>query len=237
MTLLTICQGALEEIGEMEVPTSIMGSSNLTATQIRALANREGYMLSRRHPWQTLVKEKTFTTTAAAVQTGAIPTDFSRIISATWWDRANYWRLLGPANPQQWQAINSGIVSTSLRKWFRIRGDDMLLWPTPSNTTDTIAFEYVSTYWVDTDADGDGEAAAWAADTNTAVLDEDLMRMGLIWRWLMAKGLPYAEQLAMYEREVDKAIARDGGSPILNAGGSLPINTFGANVPDTGFGS
>jgi hypothetical protein len=31
------------------------------------------------------------------------------------------------------------------------------------------------------------------------------------WRWLRAKGMDYGEELATYEREVEKAAARDRG--------------------------
>ena len=235
MSLLSICQGALREIGELEVPTSIVGNANLTAVQMLALAQREGRELSRRTVWQALVKEKTFTVTAAAAQTGAIPSDFRYIVSATWWDRTNKWRMLGPATPQQWQALNSGIVQAGVRRWFRIRGDSMLIYPTPTNTTDTIAFEYVSDQWCET-AGGTGQSA-WAADTDVGVLSEELMQMGLAWRFLKAKGLAYAEELASYEREVDKAIARDGGMPTLNMAGAPGYTDLGLNIPDTGVGS
>ena len=235
MTLLSMCQGALREIGEMEVPTSIVGNTNLTAVQILNLAQREGRELSRRYDWQALVKEKTFTTTAAAAQTGSIPSDMRHIVSATWWDRANYWRILGPASEAQWQALNSGIVTAGVRRWFRIRGDSFLLWPTPTNTTDTIAFEYVSNQWCETSL-GTGQSA-WAADTDVGVIDEELMQMGLVWRFLKAKGLMYADEIGSYEREVEKAIARDGGMVTLNMTGAAGYTELGTNLPDTGFGS
>jgi hypothetical protein len=37
------------------------------------------------------------------------------------------------------------------------------------------------------------------------------MELGVTWRWLRAKGMDYAEELATYEREVEKAAARDRG--------------------------
>ena len=230
MSLLTICQGALREIGEFEVPTSIIGNTNLTAVQMLNLAQREGRELSRRHGWQVLTKEKTFSTTAAAAQTGAIPSDMRYIVTATWWDRTNRWPLFGPTSAQDWQTLNSGLLGTaSAFRWFRIRGDSMLIYPTPTNTTDSIAFEYVSNQWCETSAGVD--QSAWAADTDVGLLNEELMQMGLVWRWLKAKGLKYADEFVSYEREVDKAMARDGGAPVLNMG-SRNMELRGVNLAE-----
>ena len=63
MSLLTMIQQALKEIGEFEVPATIISNTNPTATQFLALAQREGRELSRRHHWQALVTEKTQTLT------------------------------------------------------------------------------------------------------------------------------------------------------------------------------
>lgn len=233
MTLLSICQGALREVGEFEVPASIVGNANLTAVQMLNLAQREGRELSRRFNWQALVKEYTFTTTASTAGY-VLPSDYRYIIGGTWWDRANYWRLFGPASAQIWQELKSGIITDGIRRWFRIRGDSFLLHPTPTVTGDTIAYDYMSNGWCETSA---GVAqSAWAADTDVGVLDEELMQMGLVWRFLKAKGLTYADELGAYDREVERAMGRDGGAPTLNMAGSRLEANLAVNVPESGFG-
>lgn len=77
----------------------------------------------------------------------------------------------------------------------------------------------------------------WTADTDTAILDEDLIEMGLIWRLQERLGLAYAEAREEYEREVDKAVARDGGAGVLNLAPGDRLTLIGPyNVPETGFG-
>jgi hypothetical protein len=51
------------------------------------------------------------------------------------------------------------------------------------------------------------------------LLDEEIMRIGLEWRWLQRKGFEYAESFASYERLVADAMARDGTKPVLDLGG------------------
>jgi hypothetical protein len=56
----------------------------------------------------------------------------------------------------------------------------------------------------------------WSADTDVALLDEDLLELGVIWRLQQRLGLAYLEEKDEYERQVDMAVARDGGTAILD---------------------
>lgn len=56
----------------------------------------------------------------------------------------------------------------------------------------------------------------WAADSDFSVLDEDLIELGVTWRLLARLGMSYAEERDEYDREVDKAVARDGGTMTLD---------------------
>jgi hypothetical protein len=66
---------------------------------------------------------------------------------------------------------------------WRQRGDDVLIAPT-ATAGDTYAFEYVSLNWCQSAAAA--EQAAWAADTDTGILSEELMTDGIVWRYLYA---------------------------------------------------
>lgn len=227
MTLLSICQEALEEIGETEVPDSIVGNENQTAVQMLALANREGRSLSRACEWSVLRAEHTFATVASQAAYDK-PSDMRYIVNATWWDRANYWPLFGPATAQDWQQLQSGLVTSTTRRWFMFRGSSIHIYPTPSTSSETIAFEYITGKWCESSG-GTGQTK-FQADTDVAKLDEDLIRMGVIWRFLAKKGLPYETELAEYQMERDKAMARDGGKKVLNLGG-MKIREA-VNVPE-----
>lgn len=75
------------------------------------------------------------------------------------------------------------------------------------------------------------------ADTDINVLDEFLLTMGLVWRFLEAKGLDFTSKLAEYNAEVDQAVARDGGARPLFIGGTPMRRLIGwSSFPDTGIG-
>src|ERR1700751_1508769 len=88
--------------------------------------------------------------------------------------------------------------------------------PTPASG-DSYYFEYQSKNWC-TDSTGATKQSAFAADADVALLDEDLLTDGLVWRFKHAKGLEYAEDFATYQRDVTNAITRDTERPSLNMG-------------------
>jgi hypothetical protein len=215
MSLLTIVQNACDRLG-LPRPSVVMASGDDTVRILRGLANQEGKELAARGTWQRLVREATFSTVAQTVQTGAVPSDFSHFINSTVWNYTQQEPLRGPLDPQEWQMLNAGLVAPA-DLYFRVRGNDFLILPDPP-VGEEIRFEYVSSWWVDTDADGVGEADAWAADSNTALLPEELLTLGIIWRWLKSRRMAFAEEFAEYNVQVNQALGRDGGKRVVNMG-------------------
>lgn len=219
MPLLSIVQNAVMETGlAVSKPTVVVSAIDQTILQAAALANRVGTVLRDAADWAALQREHTFPTVAGQPAYD-LPADFHRFIDRTQWDRGTHWRLNGPQGPQAWQAFKSGPVQPGIGFKYRIQGAGLTgifnLIPTPASVT-TLATEYVSANWVKA-ADGTRKSA-FTADDDVALLPEDLITLGLKWRLLAAKGLPYAEEKADYEREVISATGRDGGAPVL-----LPI--------------
>ena len=92
---------------------------------------------------------------------------------------------------------------------FRQRGNDLLMMPIP-NAGDTYAFEYICNTPV-VDANGTTFRTKFLADDDEALLDEEAVTLGIIWRFKKAKGLDYAEDFRTYQMQVHQLKARDGG--------------------------
>jgi hypothetical protein len=232
MTLLTTinrCQDWLSLPRSAVVATS----TDDNVRTLLSLAQEEGKELARRCEWQAITKEKTFTSIAAVSQTGAIPTDFDRIVNESMFNRTRKRRVVGPLTSQEWQA-QLGVVASVLTDAFRIRGDAILLTPTPP-AGDTYAYEYVSLNWCQTSG-GTGQTA-WAADTDTGILSEDLMGLGIRWRFKKSRGLDYAEDFRTYQMEVNQAIARDGGKRTIDMSGDADRLFDTARYPATPDGN
>lgn len=236
MSLLTIAQAVAEEVG-VNPPSSIIGNNDRTAKQLLRFINREGKILAK-HPWTALQKEHTFTTVASQAAY-ALPDDFEYMISDTAWDRDNYWRMRGGLSAQQWQVYKSGLVAnTATRRRFRIKVTagvrQFYVDPTPSDTADLV-FEYVSNAWC-TSSDGATFRTAMTGDTDVAILSEELIELGAIWRYLNRKGLQYAEERAEYDRQVEQMLARDRAPGVVTLGSPPNIPEWRMNVPEGNFG-
>lgn len=212
MTIATIVSNATDRIAVTLGGTSVFSNPGETARQMRALANQEGTELMRRGSWQVLTKETTFNALAQEAQTGVIPEDFDHMLNETFYNRTRKRQVVGPLTPKEWQEQKS-IVATVLYDSYRIRGGSILMIPVPS-AGDEYAFEYISNQWVlSTDQE---PKTAFTADSDTSVLDEELITLGVIWRFLKAKGFDYAESFRTYELQVSQALARDGSKRTVN---------------------
>lgn len=210
MSLLTAVQHFCRRTN-LPVPSTVMGSTDVQVLQLRALFEEEGQDLAARGGWQGITFEATHTTTAAEDQ-GAI-TDiatngFNYIKNDTIWDRSDTLPVWGPLSPSEWQ-LRKAISLTGPRYQFRIRGGRLLVNPTPA-AGQSWAFEYVSKNWL-TDSTGATYRQYFVADADLVLLPEELMLLGLRWRWKKEKGLEYAEDFRTYEMQVKDALSRDAG--------------------------
>lgn len=214
MNMLTLVQKFCLRTG-IPKPTTVFGSTDKQVLQAMNLLEEEANDLSSRHQWQVLIKEVSHTTLAAEDQ-GAMSTiaqGFNYIRNNTMWDFTDDLPVLGPVSGEQWQALKA-TASTGPRYQFRIRGDKLLANPTPT-AGHTWKFEYATKYPI-LDADGTTLKEFFTADTDTFLLPDSLLLLGLRWRWAREKGLSYAELFQSYELQVKDAIGRDGGKKKLS---------------------
>lgn len=227
MNLLQIGETAADRIG-IPRPTSLIGSSDQNARLLLSVAQQEGKDLASRHAWQAITKEKTFTSTATEVQANVIPSDFDRFVDGTFWNRTENRLVLGPASAQEWQALKSDRIQ-AIHDIFRHRGNDLLLLPTPAAGA-SYAFEYVSLWWVAEATDTDTPAREqFEQDTDVPVIDSELVSLGVVWRFLRAKGLDYSEPFRSYELLLARKMGRDGGAQTLSMSG--PSDKYPAPKP------
>jgi len=214
MSLLTTIQYACGRFG-VPVPTTVLGTSDVQVLQMLRLLEEEGNDLSMRNEWEALTIEASHTTVATESQ-GSITTiasnGFRYIKNDTIWDRTNKLPVLGPLSAFDWQTLKAVNV-TGPQYRFRIRGGKLLVNPTPTAGYSWF-FEYITKNWI-LGADGVTYKQYFTLDTDTILLPEDLVLMGLRWRWKKEKGLDYAEDFSTYEMQVKQQTGRDGGKAVL----------------------
>lgn len=240
MTLKTIAQNALNEMGGWEVPSTFVGNANLTAKACLNLVERAGKSLERRHRWVELIQEHTFTTTASTASY-ALPSDFRAFANMSQWDRTNYDPMFGPVTPAEWQFLKSSVAGDTgtITRWFRVKGPSsaqLFIHPTPSVTGDTIAFDYYSKNWITDVSETTTYVAAFTADNDTSLIDEDLLTLDLKWRFLQSKGMPFEQEFQEWKEMRDVILAANGGARNLSMDTKI-VAKFSDNIPETGFGA
>lgn len=216
LTCLQIIQTACRRIGIL-APNAAVTSSDQQIIQLVSLAEEEGQEQADRYAWESLQVEATFTTVAAQLQTSiaAVTAGFNYIVNDTIWNRTLRRPVYGPSSEQDWQQKKALQLNGPFNS-FRIVGDNINFYPNPA-AGQTCAFEYITRNWVNTSVGG--VSSIWTNDADTPKIDDQLIVMGLIWRWKQAKGLDYSEDFAKYERRIAEAMNRNAGKPRLNLDG------------------
>lgn len=231
MSLLTMIQSVTDDLG-INKPTTIIGNTSDDIEQLLALANNEGRDMASRYQWSALLKENTFTFQTQKDQgelNGTVVTDsdVDYIINDTIWDRTENIPLFGPMSPVLRQAHEAFSISGPYPRYY-IRGKNLYFDTVPSANTG--AFEYKSKWWCESSA-GAGRAK-WAADTDVGRLDENLMALGITWRWLRRKGMDYSEEMRTYEMRIVDKMAQDGTKRTISLDRTTDERKPGIIVPE-----
>lgn len=205
MTLLTICQDAADDI-KITRPQTIVGNTSTEAQSLLRAAQKVGKRLMSAYAWQILRGEQTFTSVATETQTAILPSDFDRIIPETLWDRTDMVLISGPISATEWQGKKAHQYSDTRNPKFILRGGIIAVQPTLS-AGHTLAFEYVSNLWCQSAALA-GQTR-WAADTDTAKIDEELITLGVTFEYLDSDGLPSAKAAAAYQERYKLLVKND----------------------------
>lgn len=213
MSLLTVFQQACTSGIALEKPSAVFGSSSREHIELANIANEMAAMIAASHEWQTLNKIATITGDGSEEDWG-LPSDFDRML-----DKSQLWSssLETPLSPisdrDEWLGMDVQSFDFVINAWI-LYADQIHIKPALSSGV-TAQYFYQSNLWA---LDGSTPAAEFTDDADTFRLDERLLKLGIIWKWREMKGLPYAEDLATYERLLAKLIARDKGSRIIRIG-------------------
>jgi hypothetical protein len=230
MTLLSVIQDTCERLS-LVVPDAVETSTDRQVRQLAALLNQQGKDMVDSYAWQVLVTEQTFVTTATPEQVGSVPADWDRFIPNSFFNRTTRRGVYGPITPQRWQAIQAQPIFNMVYLSFRQRTGEFLMVPTPP-AGQTIAYEYVSKNWAQR-ADGT-PINRMVRDDDFSLLDEEVLTLSIMWRFLRGKGLDYAEEMATYERALETLSARDGAATVLSTT-PRPVDPSRINLPDGDF--
>ena len=187
MNIKAILNQALSEAGFRE-EESFFVSPSKEAKQLAALANRELNFLQKEN-WQELIKTHAVAMTTS--ETYSLPSDYRQYVFDTAFteDRKAWF----PISPEKWSYDEARDTISGRAPEIRII-DGQLAIRNPGDGV-TLRLEYISKNAV-LDTDGTTYKERFEADSDTFVLNDDLLILGVLWRFKKAKGLDFQAELA-----------------------------------------
>ncbi len=211
MTVFTAIKAAVLRTTGVTVTAAFTDTQQISR-EMCDLSNEVAADIASSHDWRGLTKVAQITGTGATAY--PLPSDYSRMLlsaevddAATW-----FWGYEPFSEVNEWMRYVSGTVGIFSPGGWIILGGQLQFYPAPSGVAQ---YPYISTEWARSDTDV--AQSEFLADTDTFVLPERLLTLGLIWRWMDQKGLPYSEALATYEMALAQAQTRDKGARVLRS--------------------
>lgn len=220
MTVLTALQSAMIRLVGRK-PNTVFSTTSQTEVELADLATEVAIDIMKSHDWQALTEIETITGDGAT-SAFPFPADYDRMVVASdLYDPETWaWGYHHIATVGEWIRYLDGnyIVPAQPGAWI-ILGNEFNFTPTPADGA-VAKFPYISrNFALSAPASGTGiitPKAAFTADSDTFVLDERLITLGVIWRYREQKGMGYAEDMATYENALSQAQARDRGPSVIH---------------------
>jgi len=208
MSLLSVIRRANVLVGQRR-PTTAGNAPDATSTaQMTEMARLEAESLSGRHDWSGAIVPHQFMTAGSENQWSALPDDFDRFTrSGGIYGPSG--ALAGPLDRNQWGELTSfPLKGGGYPGSFRVAGGRLQIYPAPA-ANQSYRFDYI-TKAIYKAADGTPKTE-WLLDTDECVIPENLIALGVVWRWLQFKGLDYGEAMRNAEMEFEKLAGADSG--------------------------
>lgn len=165
--------------------TASVVSTDQTVAEVVDLINETGQDLAQRGEWEAMLK-------SAAV--GPLPADYLKTASVTM-DDGGFARVV--LAPELWTML---VDNTASQPYYRIAGGVVEV-----TTGDPATLHYWSSEWCD-------GGAHVAANSDDVYIPGNIMVSGTFYRWLRKKGMPFDDQMAQHEADVETAQKNNRGA-------------------------
>lgn len=234
-TLLTEIQDFCERT-KIPVPAAIIDNSDERVRQVKALLFEAGNALAIRSDWERMRFETVHTTLAQENQgkifdiTAGGATAFRKFANETLWDRSDRLPII-PIDGVSWQRLK-GTVGSIFRYRYRLWQYDLHITPAPP-AGHSVAFEWISRWWIQ--ANNGAIKEEFTADTDSFLVERELLKLGLRWRWKKEQGLEYAEDFREYELRLIELAGHDTPKEVLHQDGRGRRVQPGVFIPESSW--
>jgi hypothetical protein len=224
MTILTVVKDVCAAVG-VATPTSLFASiaSNRTMQEMLALANEMAQRIAYdTREWAQLKKTATYAGDGAVSPVDGImygttafnlPVDFKRMLltAEVWRSTDTMTPMLFVSDTNEWMRRRASTTVDSSGEWTILNGQMHIFPMMPVGVSAT--FAYIHRNCVVLTSGGYGDA--FVSDGDRYILDERVLKLGMIWQWKAQKGSPYAEDMGTYGDALNTSSGADTPAPIL----------------------
>ena len=230
-TLINLMEDFCDKFG-LPTPGAIVGSTDKTFTQLRALAHEvmEDQLV---HPWPDQTSVVTFSGTAD-VTTGLVDaistlfgTGYDKLLPGTMWNTTLSQPVRGPIGDAEWAAMVGSDANTAIES-FKIMGGNLHILPGFTASQDFSVV--VRTSYGIQDVGGTAKAR-FTADDDSPLIPANVFKAHLEWRWLKQKGESWAASYARAQGLTATLVAKDGHLPTLQLDQTAPARRPGIVIP------
>lgn len=213
MNILAIVQSASLFL-DLERPQVVFSSTDRVWQEMASTINMAAQQILDDYDWSDLIR--TATITGDGVQSAfPLPTDYSRMVkdASLIGQQVRFHPSQQVQNFNHWLELEAYPIPQWQQRWM-IFGGNVNVFPAVSNTN-TLRYGYITTQIVN-----GSDPTTFTADTDTFVLDDEMLRLGIIWNWKQAKGFDFAADLAKYEERKESVRFSDPSPQNIVIGGS-----------------
>ena len=213
MTITSVVKDVCAAVG-VAIPQSLFTNitGNRTMTEMLSLANEMAQRIAYdTRDWNKLRKVQTMVGDGVA-ESFALPVDYKRMLltSKVWKSTSFMHSVRFVPDLDEWLNRRQQNNTSAYGEW-TIIGDRLFINPVMGSIV-TAYFGYLHKNCVALNSGGLGDA--FVNDGDRFVLDERLLKLGMIWQWKAQKGSPYAEDMATYSDALASLAGRDSPAPI-----------------------
>ncbi len=208
MNILQIVQSACLSL-DLERPSSLFSSTDRTWQEMQDCVNVALRQIVDEYDWQKLIRTAVVTGDGAATAF-PLPSDYSRMVKDASLIGKNwiFYPAMQMQDFNQWLELLNFPISTWEQRWMLFGGNLNVMPILPLNQT--LTYGYISENVVNSNG---VETAEFTLDTDTFALDDEMLRLAIIWNWKQSKGYDFQAELAKYQERYEKQRFRDVGAP------------------------
>lgn len=212
MSILTASQNAIAYLVGRR-PASVVSSTDEIAVEMTTLAQEAGTEIAKANDWTALTEFHEITADGVS-ETYPFPEDYDRMVQASeFYDPNNWcWNYRHITNFGEWIQIKNGALGVLTPGMWTIRKKQFHFYPVPA-AGQKATFAYISNNIFE-DENGAPKPTI-TSDADVYVLNERLLTLCMIWKWLALKRMDYQQEIADYNLAFTQEATRDKGARVI----------------------